>query len=116
MVGLIIRILGNALALYAAFLLVPGFVFHGGMLEYVTAGVLLGLLNMIVKPVLKTISLPLIIITLGLFTLFINALILWVVDYIFDFMTIQNIYALFWSTAIVSVVNVIFSKSTKIIS
>ncbi len=116
MIGLIIRILGNSLALYVAYLFVPGFIFKGGPAEYAIAGVLLGLLNMIVKPVLKTITLPLIILSLGLFTLFINGLILWIVDKIFVFMAFQTVWALFLATILVTIVNLIVSKSSKAVS
>lgn len=113
MVRFLVRILGNALALYAASWFVAGFSFNGGMKEYAIAGVVLGLLNLIVKPVLKIISLPVIILTLGLFTIVINALLLWLVDYIFDFITISDIMALVWATIVISVVNMIISGLTK---
>jgi len=109
MIAFLIRIIGNSLALYAASWFVAGFTFTGGIKEYAIAGVVLGLLNMLVKPVLKLISMPVIILTLGLFALVINALLLWVVDYIFDFITIQDIYALAWATIVVSITNVIIS-------
>ena len=113
MVGFIIRILGNVLALYIAASFVVGFSFSGGIKEYAIAGVALGLLNLIVKPVLKFISTPIIILTLGLFSLVINALILWAVDYIFDFITIQDLYALAWSTIVVTAVNMVVSGISK---
>lgn len=109
----LLRILGNSLALYAAFWIVPGFIFDGGIKEYLLAGVVLGLINTIIKPVLKLISLPLIILTLGLFTIVINTLILWVVDYIFDFVAFDNILALVWATIVVSFINLIISGLTK---
>lgn len=113
MVGFILRILGNSVALYAASWFVAGFSFTGGIKEYAIAGVVLGLLNMLVKPVLKLISMPVIILTLGLFTIVINALLLWVVDYIFDFVTIESIVALVWATIVVWFVNMIVSALTK---
>lgn len=113
MLGFIIRILGNSVALFAASWLVPGFVFTGGIKEYGLAGLVLGLLNLIVKPVLKMISLPIIILTLGLFTIVINALILWTVDYIFDFVTIPDIMSLVWATIVISIVNMMISGLTK---
>ena len=109
----VIRIFGTSLALYAANWFVAGFVFTGGIKEYAIAGVALGLLNMMVKPVLKLVSMPVIILTLGLFTLVINALLLWTVDYIFDFIAIQDIYTLAWATIVVSLVNVIISGIAK---
>lgn len=113
MVRFIIRILGNALALYAAFYLVPGFVVAGSIEQYLIAGFVLAILNMIVKPVIKLISFPLILLTLGLFTIVINALIIWLLDYLVTFVTIESLFALFAVTVIVSIVNVIVSPITN---
>jgi putative membrane protein len=113
MIAFIIRISGNILALYAAFYFVPGFSFSGGIKEFAFAGLVLGLLNMTVKPVIKLISMPFIILTLGLFTIVINALLLWLVDYIFDFIAIQDVQTLVWATIVVSLVNIIVSAVAK---
>ena len=59
---------------------------------------------------------PLIIITLGLFTLVINGLILWTVDYIFDFITIRDVTALLYSVIIISIVNIFVSATKKAIT
>ncbi|OGN08156.1 MAG: hypothetical protein A3C61_01025 [Candidatus Yanofskybacteria bacterium RIFCSPHIGHO2_02_FULL_39_10] len=113
MVSFILRILGNAIALYAASWFVQGFSFAGGIKEYAIAGIVLGLLNMIARPVLKLISMPVIILTLGLFTIVINALLLWTVDYIFEFITISDIMALVWATIVIGIVNMVVSALTK---
>lgn len=115
MAGFVVRILGNSLALYVAFYLVPGFVVKGGPKEYLMAGILLGLLNTLVKPMLKIVTLPLIILTLGLFILILDAVMLWAVDYIFDFVIIQDAWALIWATIIVGIVNLFISKTSKIL-
>lgn len=115
MISFIIRILGNGLALYIANLLVPGFVVTGGIKEYLIAGILLGFLNLLVRPILKLVSMPLIIITLGLFTIVINGLILWIVDYIFDFVTIESLMALLWAVIIIGIINLLISAVAKII-
>lgn len=103
------------MALYTANLLVAGFVVNGKIKEYLIAGILLGFLNLLVRPLLKLVAMPLIILSLGLFTLIINGLILWTVDYIFDFITIENLIALFWAVVIVGVVNLIASAIAKMI-
>ena len=113
MVTFILRIVGNALAIYAAVWLIPGFGFTGGIKEYAIAGIVLSLLNMLVRPALKLISLPIIILTLGLFTIVINALLLWLVDYIFDFVTISDIITLVWATIVIGIVNMVVSTITK---
>ena len=111
----ILRILGNVLALYFAHILVPGFTVSGVWKEFLIAGVFLGLLNAIIKPPIKLITFPLIILTLGLFILVINGLLLWVVDYIFDFVSIANLVALFWAVIVISIVNLLASISAKVI-
>ena len=113
MISFIIRILGNSLALYVAYYFVPGFVVNGSWKEYLLAGAFLGLLNLIVKPILKAISMPLIILTLGLFTLVINGLLLWTVDYIFDFISIRDTATLLYAIIIITVVNLFVSASAK---
>ena len=115
MLGFLIRILGNSVAIYAAFLFVPGFMIKGGIKEFLLAGVLLGLLNKIVKPPIKLLTMPLIILTLGLFLVVINALMLWLVDYAFEFVSIENITALVWATVVVAIANGIIGAFSKII-
>lgn len=114
MISFIIRILGNGLAIYAAHYFITGFSVAGGWKEYLLAGVLLGLLNTIVKPPIKLIAMPLIWLSLGMFLVVINALMLWLVDYAFDFVTIADITALVWATIVVAVVNGIISSVSKI--
>jgi len=115
MIGFLVRILGNSFAIYAAYYFVPGFTVNGGVKEYVLAGVLLGLLNRIVKPPIKLISTPLIILTLGLFLVVINALMLWLVNYAFNFIIIDNITALVWATVVVAIVNGVIAVFSKLI-
>lgn len=103
------------MALYTAFSFVPGFVVNGGAKEFLLAGVLFGLLNKIVKPPIKLLTMPLIILTLGLFLVVINALMLWLVDYAFDFVIIESITALVWATVITAIVNGAISAFSKIL-
>lgn len=113
MIGFLVRILGNSVAIYAAFFFVPGFVIIGGIKEFVLAGVLLGLLNKVVKPPIKLLTMPLIILSLGLFLVVINALMLWLVDYAFDFVNIESITALVWATIMVAIVNAVIAVFSK---
>lgn len=113
MLRFIIRILGNAVALYVAFLIVPGFLVSGSWEQYLIAGLVLALLNMIVRPVLTFISFPLILLTLGLFTFIINILMIWLLSYLVPFVAIAGFIPLFWATIIVSIVNLFFSMIAK---
>ena len=79
--GIIVRILVNAVALWIATLVVDGVdvdasTTSGEVLTIVAVAAVFGLINLFIKPIVKLLSLPLYIITLGLFTLVVNALML----------------------------------------
>src|SRR3989344_5547771 len=114
MLAFIIRLFSNSIALGIAHWLVPGFVVNDGLKGFVIAGVVLGLLNWLVKPILKFISTPIIILTLGIFSLIINGFLLWLVSYLLDFVTIQTASALIWSTIIITLANIILTSASKI--
>ena len=112
---LIARWIIAALALFVAAWLVPGIrVDGGGWVAYAVMAVVLGLVNAVVRPLLKLLSCPLIILTLGLFVLVINAVTLLPASTI-----AVNVFGVgfrvdgFWSAVlgslIVSVVTVILS-------
>ena len=72
MTKFIIRWLINAVALYAAVWIVPGIDYLGDWMGILWLALIIGLLNSLVRPLLKFLTCPLIILTLGLFTLVIN--------------------------------------------
>lgn len=64
-------------------------------------GAVLGLINFFIKPILKVITLPLRILTFGLFGLVINMAMVWVVAILFLELIVPGISALFWTTTII---------------
>ena len=66
------RIGGNALAAWLTIWLVPGLSFDGEWWWFVVFGLIVGLVNAYIKPIAKLLTLPLRILTLGLFTLVVN--------------------------------------------
>lgn len=74
------------------------------------AGLLLGLFNLLVKPIVKIFSLPINILTLGLFNIIINAGMLWIVDLIIKGLEIEGFWGYIWSSLIISVISIIISK------
>jgi putative membrane protein len=116
---LLVRWVITSLALFAAAWLVPGIVVEGsGWGVYAAMAIVLGLVNAIVRPLLKLMTCPLIILTLGLFVLVINGLTLWLSStiaanwfnvgfYVADF------WSAFWGALIVSVVSVVLSALVK---
>lgn len=73
-------------------------------------GIILGLLNYFVKPILHIITLPLRIITLGLFGFVVNMALIWVVDYAFKELSIPWFFPLLWTTLIIFGLNLIIVK------
>jgi len=110
----LIIVAGNALALWLAFLYVPGFVLAGSWVQIALVALILSLLNGFLKPILKLILGPVIVLTLGIGILIINAVILYVLPFIVNYIDflrgtiiIQDIPALVYTTLIVSAVNLI---------
>jgi putative membrane protein len=77
---IVLAIVFNAVALYAT-TLVPGIVFTGDVLTLLVAGALFGLFNLIVRPLALLLSLPLLVVTLGLFYFVLNGILLWVASF-----------------------------------
>ncbi len=77
---IVLAIIFNAIALYAT-TLVPGIIFTGDVPTLLVAGALFGLFNLIVRPLALLLSLPLLIVTLGLFYFVLNGILLWVASF-----------------------------------
>lgn len=74
------------------------------------AGLLLGLFNLLVKPIVKILSLPINILTLGLFNIIINAGMLWIVDLIIKGLEIVGFWGYIWSSLVISIISIVISK------
>ncbi len=109
----IIQILTNGLAIFLAAYLIPGFIFEGDILTLAIAGLILGLINTFIRPILRLISTPLIILSLGLFSLAINMALLWLLEYFVPELTITGFLTYFWGSLIVSMVNMVFGYKKK---
>lgn len=77
MKGLIRNTVINGLSLAVLNQVVPGVTILGGFKTYIISGLILSLLLLIIKPILNILSLPLNMITLGLFSFFTNSIILY---------------------------------------
>ena len=102
MKNLVIRLLVNAIALAVASWLVAGITLQGAttgrqILTLLIVAAIFGLVNAIVKPIVKLLSLPFIILTLGLLTFVINAFMLWLTSWITGKLDVQFHVDGFWS-------------------
>ena len=80
----------NALSLFILAQIVPGLSIHGGLLTFIAGGLALSLLFLIVKPILNLISLPLNLVTMGLFSFLINAIIFYLLTVFVTSITITS--------------------------
>lgn len=102
---ILLHILGNSIAIYISARLIQGVSFSGDIIDLLIAGIALGILNAFIKPVLKILSAPLILLTLGLFIFIINILLLWIAQYLLPSLEIQGFWAYFWTLVLVTIVN-----------
>jgi putative membrane protein len=105
----ILHILTNALAIYAAVRFIDGISMEINMPNLLLSGALLGVVNVLIKPVLVLFSLPFIILTFGLFTLIINISLLFFVSFLLPSFAIEGFWAAFWGVVIISLVNYLLS-------
>jgi putative membrane protein len=90
--GLVVRWLVSAAALYITDLIVSG-IRIDGVFPLLFAAVTIGVLNAVVRPLVLLFTLPLTILTLGLFTLVVNAFMLWMASKVVVGFTVEG----FWS-------------------
>src|SRR5258706_9074067 len=102
----------NTLAVLVAVYLVKG-IHYEKPLDLLVASLLLGILNAVLRPFLMFLTLPLLILTLGLFTLVINALLLYFVGYILrPHFYVDDFWTAFLGALIISVVAMILNALT----
>ena len=105
---LLVRVLGNwavlAAAVWAATALVPGIHVTGGVLTYLGVSLLLGLVNAVLGPLLHLVALPLTVLTLGLFALVVNGLLLAMTAWMSSDLDVDGLAAAVLGAVVVAVV------------
>ena len=109
-VQILIKVVVNAVAIWVATAVVPGVEVTGGgtgrtIVTLLILGILFGLVNAVIKPIVKFFSFPFYIITLGLFALIVNALMLEILVWLSDQLNISfSIDHFFWDAVLAAVV------------
>ncbi|MFD7153048.1 phage holin family protein [Kribbella sp. NPDC059898] len=118
MKNLIIRLLANAVALAVASWLVSGITLEGAttsrrVVTLLIVAAIFGVVNAVVKPVVKVLSFPFLILTLGLLTFVINAVMLWLTSWITGKLDVQfhvaGFWPALWGALIISVVGMLIN-------
>ncbi len=102
---IVLRILVNAAALWAASRLFDGITLSSEWVSILIVAVIFGLVNAIIKPITKLLAFPITIVTLGLFTLVINALMLQLTDALTDRLTVDGFWTSVFGGLVISIVS-----------
>lgn len=102
--NIIITILVNALAVFITAYLLKG-VTVKNFLHAILVAVVLSIINAIIKPILVILTIPITILTLGLFILVINALIIMLVDYLLSGFKVKNFWWALGFSVVLSIIN-----------
>ena len=109
---LIFRILLSALAVVLLAKFLPG-IFVDSYVTAIIVAIVLSLLNFLVKPILVILTLPITIITLGIFLLFINGIIILLADYFITGFEVSNIWWALLFSLLLSILQSIFYTLLK---
>ena len=100
------KIIFNSAAFYVtATYLVKGFTLSGGIEGLLIASVVLAFLHTFIRPILKIVTAPLVLLTFGLFSIIINIGILWIADRYLTQISFSDLYSLVVTALIITVAN-----------
>jgi putative membrane protein len=115
---LLLRLTINAVSLAAAIKLIDGISFTGEWWKIILIAAIFGIINALIKPIVQFFTFPIIIITLGLFTLVINAAMLAVTAMLSGPLNlgfhISGFWPALWGALVISIVSIILTAITGI--
>ncbi|MEA4900999.1 phage holin family protein [Desulfitobacterium sp.] len=110
--GFLTRLLVNALALIVTAAVIPG-LYLGGFFTAIIAALIWGIVNTLIRPVFSFFTFPLQILSLGIFTLVINALMLSLTAFLVPGFQILSFSAAFWGAIILSLISMVLTRLFK---
>jgi len=104
----------STVAVLVATIILDDRIKYGSWVDLLVATLLLGLLNSFLRPLLMLLSLPLVLVTLGLFTIVINAVLLLLVSALLgkENFHVDGFWAAFWGALIISIVSLLLNSLT----
>lgn len=113
MTRFILRWAINAVAIFLAIRFVPGITLQSGVLSVIWLALIFGLVNALLRPLISLLTCPLIVLTLGLFTLLINTFLFWLtgqIGHLFGIgLTMNGFWPAFLGGVVVTVVSVVLT-------
>ncbi|PTQ52488.1 MAG: hypothetical protein BLITH_0667 [Brockia lithotrophica] len=109
---MLVRFLGNAIAILFLPYILQGIEVHG-VGAAIVAALLWGLVNAVIRPVLNLLTLPLNVLTLGLFGLVVNALLFWLVGSVVSGFVVHGFWPAFFGSILMGLLSGLFSYFVK---
>lgn len=109
----LVRLVVNALALSVAAYVVPGIRITGGMGALLLVALVFGVVNAFLKPILLFFSLPFLIVTLGLFALVVNGILLLITAGLTDALSVSGLWPAILGSIIISLVSAFMGAVLK---
>ncbi len=115
---MIIKLLTSAVSLALATYFIPGVSITGGftsagLINLLVVVFVLTLINIFIKPIITILSFPITLLTLGLFTFVVNALMIMLTDFFVDGFMVSSFFSAVLFSLILSLINIVFSRFTK---
>src|SRR5262245_8256978 len=111
------RLLVNAAALWVATRIVPGVTFDGSVPAFLGVALVFGVINATLRPLAKILTFPLILLTLGIFALVVNGLMLWLTSSLSSTLGlgfhVSGFWAAFFGALVTSIVSALLSLSVR---
>ncbi len=109
MTKLVIRLVINAVALWAAASFIGGIHLSEDIVSVAIVAAVFGIINAFIKPIVKLFSFPFIILTLGIFTIIINAAMLLLTDYFTQSLHVESFMSAIFGSIVISIVSIVLS-------
>ena len=100
----VIRLFVNALALWVAAFIVPGITLSGGLFSLLFVAFLFGLVNAFLKPILMILSIPFLLVTLGLFAFVVNGILLMLTAALSSHLAVSGLIPAMLGSVVISLV------------
>lgn len=110
MIKLVIRLVINSVALWVAANFIGGIHLSEDFVSVAIVATIFGIINSVIKPIVTFFSFPFIILTLGIFTIIINSLMLLLTDYFTQSLNIESFLSALFGSIVISTVSIVLSS------
>lgn len=107
---MILRFLGTAAAVYLTVYLVPGITISGGWVTTLLVALVWSVITMVIRPVLSILTLPITIVTLGLFSFVLNAVLFWAMTLVVPGFEVAGFFPALLGAIVLSVISWLINK------